>query len=289
MTRALPISLLTVLAFGCPLGALAQEAESPSDESATPDSSNVAPPPEGSNAGPDTTPAPDEALGAGTPVSPAEEEARPTPDGPAPPRVPPGGVPTVGPPVVTAEPVEPEGPPPPPPPPPTYSVELQVRGAFPSGSGFDRALSAHRYTGTRAAPVFYAGFALPALEWLWLGGRLGTRGLFWSHPDRDPASAAAVDLLATAQLRFLLGRVVELGVLAGGGAGWTHVLLNGRSADQVVGRFSADAIVAFRVGANFAIGLRAGWDYFVWENMNSYGHSLDLGGFTVGLAIEGRE
>ncbi|MBX3275220.1 MAG: hypothetical protein KF729_33450 [Sandaracinaceae bacterium] len=208
------------------------------------------------------------------------------------PLVPEGGVPPVGMPI-EAPVARPEPPPPrpapPPLPPPAYSLELQVRVAFPEESSFDVVMSSFGYRGVRVEPVVYVGAQFPVLEWLWLGGRVGMRGRHWTHRERDPAVATAGDLLLTAQVRLALGRVVELGAIFGGGAGVVFVEMNGVTADQIVARFSAEALVAFRVGANFALGPRIGWDYFQWENMNRYGHGLDLGGFFFGLAVEGRE
>ncbi|MEZ4338860.1 MAG: hypothetical protein R3B82_19760, partial [Sandaracinaceae bacterium] len=125
--------------------------------------------------------------------------------------------------------------------------------------------------------------------WLWLGGRFGMRGRHWTHPSRDSAVVSAGDLLVTAQVRFALGRVVELGVLLGGGAGVMVVEMNGVASDQVVGRFQVEAIAAFRVGRHFALGPRVGWGYFQWEGMNRYDHGLDIGGPYLGLSLEGRE
>lgn len=237
----------------------------------------------------------------------AQEEAPPPPDaviapqespsaGPVPPPntplVPPGGVPPIGP-VRRAQPPAwtppPQAPPPPPIPAPHYSVELQLRLAFPAESSFDRALYSLRYDGFRVEPVGYVGVAVPVVEWFWIGGRYGMRGRQWTHTDQDAASVSAGDLLVTAQLRFSLGRTVELGVLVAGGAGFVNVQLNGVAAGQVVARFQAEATLAFKVGANFAIGPRVGWDYFQWDSMNRYDHGLDIGGPFIGIGLEGRE
>ena len=226
-------------------------------------------------------------------IAPADP-APPTPTtiDPNRPHVPPGGVPTVGLPEQAPTPRQPlrqEPPPPPPLPTPSYSVELQLRSAFPVESSFDQVMSEFGYDGVRIEPVGYVGVAVPTLEWLWLGARYGMRGRNWTHPDRPSAVVAAGDLLGTAQVRFALGRVVELGVLFGGGAGVVVLQLNGISADQVVPRFLIEGTVAFRIGANFAFGPRIGWDYFQWEGMNRYGHGLDIGGPFVGIGLEGRE
>jgi len=212
-----------------------------------------------------------------------------------PPLVPEGGVPEVGPPVSPVPQQDPElrpvpqRPPPEPIPVPLYSVEIQIRGAFQEETSFDRTMGAFGYSGTRAAPVVYAGAAVPLVEWLWLGGRIGMRGRLWTHPERESAYATAGDLLLTAQVRFRLGRVVELGVLAGGGAGIVMLELNDVMSDQVVPRFQAEATVAFRVGNHFTLGPRFGWEYFQWEGMNRYDDGMDLGGFFFGLGLEGRE
>jgi len=150
-------------------------------------------------------------------------------------------------------------------------------------------MNAFGYSGTRAAPVVYAGVAVPLVEWLWLGGRLGMRGRQWTHPERVSAYATAGDLLLTAQVRFRLGRVVELGVLAAGGAGIVLLEVNDVVSDQVVPRFLAEATVAFRIGNHFTLGPRFGWGYFQWESMNRYDDGMDLGGFFFGLGLEGRE
>ncbi len=240
-------------------------------------------------------------------AEPAEAEAappvddvivrQPDPPPPAPgegPLVPEGGVPVVGMPLQPAPaPGPPPGPPPrpepPPIPPPRYSVELQLRVAFPAESSFDRAMASFGYSGVRIEPIAYLGVQIPVVEWLWLGGRFGMRGRHWTHPDRDSAVVSAGDLLLTAQVRLALGRVVELGVLLGGGAGVVVVGVNGVASDQVVGRFQVEAIAAFRVGPHFALGPRVGWGYFQWEGMNRYDHGLDIGGPYLGLSLEGRE
>lgn len=225
-------------------------------------------------------------------------EPPPSTERPPGPLTPPGGVPVVGMPVEPPPPtpmerpqapLPPPHPEPPPIPPPQYSLELQIRVAFPDESSFDRAMSAFGYSGVRVEPVTYLGVQVPLLEWLWIGGRFGMRGRNWTHPDRDAAVVAAGDLLVTAQVRLALGRVVELGVLFGGGAGVVVTQLNGVAADQVVGRFQVEAIAAFRVGPNFALGPRLGWGYFQWEGMNRYDHGLDIGGPYFGLSLEARE
>ncbi len=207
------------------------------------------------------------------------------------PLVPPGGVPVVGMPVQAPEPraQPPEVQPPPPPAIPRYSVELQTRVAFPAESSFDQAMTAFGYSGVRVESIGYIGVAIPTLEWLWLGARYGMRGRNWTHPDQESAVVAAGDLLLTAQVRFLVGRVVELGVLFGGGAAAMVVQMNGVSSDQVVGRFQLEATLAFRIGPNFAIGPRIGWSYFQWDGMNRYDHGLDIGGPFIGIGLEGRE
>lgn len=233
--------------------------------------------------------------------TPPEEEPMPeelagdppssTPSEPSPPLVPPGGVPEVGGPAPgQAERPEPERPPPAPPiPPPIYVVELAPRATFPVESSFDRALSTLRYRSVRVVPNGYVGMHVPVVEWLWLGGRIGMRGMTWRHLTRDDATVVAGELLATAQLRFSLGRVVELGLLAGGGVGWMSVELDGVGSDQLAPRFVAEGIIAFRPDRHVAIGPRFGWEYFVWEGMNAYDHALDIGGPFFGVAVEGRE
>lgn len=183
---------------------------------------------------------------------------------------------------------EPE-PPPEPIPLPRYSLELRLGVSFPGDFSFDQALAALRYDGVRAAPSVVVGVQVPVLDWLWLGGRLGARGRGWAHPDRDPATLAAGELLATAQARVWLGRVVELGVLVAGGLGWMQVAVRDAATDQAVGRFSLEAILAFKTGPHFAFGPRVGYDFFEWSGVNAYGHGVDVGGFSLGLALEGRE
>lgn len=225
------------------------------------------------------------------PVGPATPV--PSAASPRPPLVPPGGVPEVGgtlpetTPAVTPEVAEPA--PLPPIPTPRYSVEAHVRLSFPEHSSFDRALEAHRYGGTRVSPVGYFGISVPVVEWLWLGGRLGARGRSWGHPDYDDAYLAAADLLLTAQVRFVVARVIELGVLLAGGASYMTMLLNDQTIDQLMPRFGLEAVIAFRIGSNFAIGPRVGWDYFQWDHINAYDHGVDLGGAFLGISLEARE
>lgn len=216
----------------------------------------------------------------------------PAPPAPTGPLVPPGGVPQVGP-VQRTRPVpatlRPRPPPPPPIPPPRYSVELQLRLAFPGESSFDRAMTAFRYSGVRVEPVGYVGIQVPLVDSFWIGARYGMRGRQWTHMERDAASVSAGDLLATAQVRFSLGPVVELGVLLAGGVAFLNVQMNGVDSGQVVGRFGLEAILAFKIGPNFAFGPRFGWDYFQWEGLNRYDHGLDIGGGFLGFGLEGRE
>lgn len=213
------------------------------------------------------------------------------------PLVPPGGVPVIwGPgdrpaPPVTPEPApEPTPPPEPPPPPPVYVVEISPRVGFATGSSFDDALVAHRYVGNVAIPTSYVGVAFPVgVEWLWIGGRFGFRGRSWQHPDREGPVLTAGDLLLTAQARFGLGSVFELGAIVYGGAGVADLRLNGVATGAVMGRFGLEAVVSFRLGRHFAFGPRGGWDFFQWEGMNADGHGVEIGGPFVGLTMEGRE
>ncbi|MGE0786516.1 MAG: hypothetical protein AB7S26_12670 [Sandaracinaceae bacterium] len=228
-------------------------------------------------------------------LEPTEPPPSEAPDAASPPAprllVPPGGVPEVGGPLPgqTAHPGPPPPPSRPPIPVPHYSVELSPRAAFPEESSFDRALGAVRYRSVRVVPTGYVGLQIPVIEWLWLGGRLGVRGMTWSHPEREDASVVGADLLLTAQVRFAPARVFELGLMVVGGAGWMNVVLDGVSSDQVCGRFAIEGIVAFRPDAHFTLGPRFGWEYFQWEHMNAYDHGLDLGGPFFGIALEGRE
>lgn len=222
---------------------------------------------------------------------PPPPQAPPPGDGPL---VPEGGVPVVGMPLApqpapAPAPAPPPRPEPPPIPPPQYSLELQIRAAFPEESSFDLAMGSFGYSGVRIEPVVYVGIQIPVVEWLWLGGRFGMRGRHWTHPDRESAVVTAGDVLGTVQVRLALGRVVELGVLLGGGAGLVLLQVNGVATDQVVGRFQVEAMAAFRVGPHFALGPRVGWGYFQWEGMNRYDHGVDLGGPYLGLALEARE
>lgn len=235
--------------------------------------------------------APDAAPEEGAPQARAFEEPEVAPRQPL---VPPGGVPPIPGPQPVATPPEPERQPdeveePEPIPPPRYDVALHLRVGLPPGSGFDEALAAHRYDASPVIPSVYVGAAGAVLEWLWVGGRLGTRGRTFGHVDRDEATLYAADLLVTAQVRLALGSVVEVGALVAGGASYIAVRVNGVLTDQVTARFGAEATVAFRIGRNFALGPRVGWDYFQWENMNAYGDGVDLGGVWFGIALEGRE
>ncbi len=219
---------------------------------------------------------------------PALQTEHPRPTGP--PIVPPGGVPEVGGPSPGEREREPDPTPSRPPLPPThYAVELQVRASFPEESSFHRALSDLRYRGVRVVPTGYVGVQIPLVEWFWVGGRLGMRGMTWAHFDLEDASAIMADALVTAQVRVALGRVLEIGALVGGGAGVVDVQVGGVDAAQVVGRFVAEGFVAFRLGDNASVGPRFGWGYAQWEGMNAYDHGLDLGGPFFGLALEGRE
>lgn len=229
-------------------------------------------------------------------AEPAEEPPPPEladldPNAPATPLVPPGGVPEVGGPAPgqTERPAPPPRRPRPPLPPTHYAIELMPRAAFPIESSFDRTLSELRYRSVRIVPTGYFGVQVPVVEWLWLGGRVGMRGMTWRHLTRDDATVVAGDLLVTAQVRFPLGRIVELGVLAAGGVGWMVVEMEGLGIDQLVPRFIGEGVIALRPDPHISIGPRFGWEYFVWEGMNAYDHALDIGGPFFGIAVEGRE
>jgi len=255
------------------------------DPGTPPDRAEVPAAPEA--AGPE---APEAGAAPGAGAAP-EAGGAPEAAGPRGPLVPPGGVPPVGPRRRPAQPApEPEPEPEPEPAvPPTYDVALHFRGAVAPESSFDRALRAHGYGSSSVVPVAYVGAAGALVEWLWLGGRVGMRGRIWGHADHDEATLFATDLLATAQVRLLLGRVVELGALVAGGVAHQTLRVGGVLSDQVTPRFGIEATLAFRIGNHFAIGPRAGWDYFQWEGMNAYDHGVELGGPYFGVALEGRE
>ncbi|MEQ9074376.1 MAG: hypothetical protein RLP09_11020 [Sandaracinaceae bacterium] len=265
-----PGRLLVVMIWLAPAAALAQATPAPPTE---PGPGSAADPEPGSTADPE-------------PESAADPEPAASPTS----LVPPGGVPPIPGvreprPVVAPEP-EPE---PEPIPLPSYSLELRFGVTFPADYSFDQALAALRYDGLRAAATAVVGVQIPVLDWLWLGGRFGGRGRGWAHPDRDAASLVAGELLATVQVRAWLGRVVELGLMVSGGLGWMQVAMRDATSDQAVGRFGVEAILAFKTGEHFAFGPRVGYDFFEWSGMNAYGHGVDVGGFSLGLALEGRE
>lgn len=169
-----------------------------------------------------------------------------------------------------------------------WSIALRL--GVPPQSSFDRALVSHGYGDVHLVPALVTGFAIPAgVEWLWLGGQLGVRGRTWAHAEHEDASMVAVDLLAVARLRFLLGDRVELGVAVGGGVGWVGVWVNGVAADSAVGRFDVRGELAFRVGRHFAFGPHVGWDYFQLEGIGARPSTADAGGPYFGLTLEGRE
>lgn len=172
----------------------------------------------------------------------------------------------------------------------TLIWDLELRVNIPPESAFDRALHAHRHRGGSFNPAIVVGVAVPVVPWLWLGGQLGVRGRAWAHDTLAGANFVGADAMATVRARIPLGRRLEIGALIAGGIGWIGTWVNDVLSDQLAPRVSFQADVLFSAGRHFSLGPSVGWEVFETPSpVNAYGHVADLGGFYLGLSLEGRE
>jgi hypothetical protein len=155
-------------------------------------------------------------------------------------------------------------------------------------SSLDLALRSHDY-GTPGG--FFAGdvsITGRVLDWLWLGGRFGGRGRFYTRNDGPGGSAGAFDLMAVVQTRFQLGRIVEIGVMAGAGAALVGVLLRNQLSAGVWPRLTAGVHIGMRIAHGVRIVARFSWDYCTIFDIDRYGSDVELGGPAGAIGIEVR-
>lgn len=169
------------------------------------------------------------------------------------------------------------------------SMQLMIGGGgIVQQSSLDLALRSHDYGtpgGLFAADATISG---RLLDWLWLGGRFGGRGRFYTRNDGPGGHASAFDLMMVLETRFQLGRVVELGVMAGAGAGLVAVLLRDQVSAGVWPRLTAGAHLGLRVAHGVRIVVRFSWDYCTLFDIDRYGSDVELGGPMGALGIEVR-
>lgn len=75
--------------------------------------------------------------------------------------------------------------------------------------------------------------------------------------------------------------------MVGAGIGYMNAQFNGRSSDQLWGRVAIELMFGVRVADEASLGVRGGWDYLEWNDMNDYGHDLDMGGPYFAIELEG--
>lgn len=161
-------------------------------------------------------------------------------------------------------------------------------GSTLAATSLDLALRSHDFGAPQGLYMGDISILGRALEWLWIGGRLGGRGRVFPRNDGTGGDAGGVDLLALVELRFQLGRVFELGAHVGGGGGVAALRIRHDVAVSVVPRVTAGIHLAFRVSRGFRLFLRGAYDYFPWFDMDRYGDDLDLGGLSGAIGLEVR-
>jgi hypothetical protein len=169
------------------------------------------------------------------------------------------------------------------------SMQLMVGGGGAvQVTSLDLALRSHDYGTPAGFFTVDATLAGRVLDWLWIGGRLGGRGRFYTRNDGPGGQAGAFDVMAVVQTRFQLGRLVELGVMVGGGGALVGLLLRGQLAAGVWPRLTAGVHLGLRVARGVRIIARFAWDYCTLFDMDRYGSDIELGGPTGALGIEVR-
>lgn len=169
------------------------------------------------------------------------------------------------------------------------AVQLAIGGgATVVPSTFDNVLLSHDYAPSSG---FYLGDVTVlgrVLDWLFIGGRFGGRARTFVRNDGPGGSAGVVDLQAIVMARFQLGRVIDLGIHAGGGAGVIGVALHDSASNGVAPRITAGVHLAFRLGHGVRLFVRGSYDFCRWFGMDRYGDELELGGPSVAVGIEVR-
>ncbi len=161
-------------------------------------------------------------------------------------------------------------------------------GATVVGSSFDAVLASHDYassTGVYLGDVTVLG---RLADWFFLGGRLGGRARTFVRNDGPGGSAGVVDLQLIAMARVQLGRVIDLGVHVGGGAGVVGIALHDGASNGIAPRVTAGVHLAFRVGHGVRLVLRGAYDFCRWFGIDRYGDELELGGPSAAVGLEVR-
>ncbi len=171
------------------------------------------------------------------------------------------------------------------------ALRLGVAAGFAPTETLDGALTARDYDASRAMPVFDLSFTARAVWWLFLGGRVGTR---WrpidppfDAPARERVDASGIDALALAELRMPLG-VFEISPEFGLGVGYAEVQQGGFSIARAAPRVTLGLSVSVWLVDPVRFVGRFGWDLFGIPDVNDFGHTLSLGGPTLGCGLEWR-
>ncbi len=171
------------------------------------------------------------------------------------------------------------------------ALRIGVGAGFAPIETLDGALTARGYDASLAMPVFDLSFTARAVWWLFLGARIGTR---WrpidppfAAPVRERVDASGIDALALAELRMPLG-VFEISPEFGLGVGYAEVQQGGLSIARAAPRVTLGLSVSVWVVDPVRLVGRLGWDLFGIPDVNDFGHTLSLGGPSLGCGLEWR-
>lgn len=169
------------------------------------------------------------------------------------------------------------------------AVQLSLGGGSTvAGSSFDLVLQSHDYSSSSA---FYLGDVTVLgriTDWFFLGGRFGGRARTFVRNDGPGGTAGVVDLQLIGMVRFQLGRVIDLGVHAGAGAGVAGIALHDTASSGFAPRVTAGIHLGFRIGHGVRLMVRGSYDFCRWYGMDRYGDELELGGLSAALGLEVR-
>jgi hypothetical protein len=167
-------------------------------------------------------------------------------------------------------------------------VALTLYLGWPQGSSFDEGLAALGYG---ESPRFW-GASLTAswkvLGFLWLGGQIDFRTRVWERIELAPATAMLPAALVVADVRFPLGRVLELGVRAGAGFGAMVLELNGKPNVTGVPRVHGALQLGITVYEPFRVFLQLACDYAESLAVSASGDTVSFSVAAIGLGVEGR-
>lgn len=168
----------------------------------------------------------------------------------------------------------------------TYQLALGG-GSTLTGASYDAVLLSHDFAPSAALYLGDVTILGRLLDWLHLGGRIGGRARTFARNDGPGGSASVVDLQLILLVRFQLGRVIDLGVHVGAGAGVAGVVLHDDASLGVVPRITAGVHLGFRISRGLRIFLRGSYDFCRWYQMDRFGDELELGGLAglVGLEV----